>query len=59
MNFGSRNLIYSIRCDYRDTHMTVRVQLLSLSMILSDTTIIVYILDVHCDDHMTGQLCSN
>ena len=31
----------------------------SLSMFLSDTIIIVNILDVHYKDHMTGQLCSN
>ena len=31
----------------------------SLWMFLSDTIIIVYILDVHYEDHMTGQLCSN
>ena len=47
-NFGKE------RCVYRDTDMTVRVQLLTLSIFLSDTTITVYILHVHCDDHMTG-----
>ena len=52
-NFGKERRVY------RDTDMTVRVQLLTLSMFLSDTTIIVYIVDVHCEDHMTGQLCSN
>ena len=68
-NFGKERCVYrdthirychcnlKYTCVYHDTDMTARVQLLSLSMFLSDTTITVYIVDVNCDDHVTGQLC--